>query len=171
MLEGRPVFLTWWVAKVIYTVFKEYDCYRVVYDPISQRDIGDCAIIKTFYSRPIFVAKKHFQKSEKCMHVMSLKVSTRHKGGDFYLQISVSWQVFKTRCLSSRNQFLLDILQWQILLSISLKHIRKLLLNYLLELVKATSGQRMTRETSWYTPATSALPEGHLSGDLWGTST
>lgn len=102
---------------------------------------------------------------------MSLKVSTRHKGGDFYLQISVSWQVFKTRCLSSRNQFLLDILQWQILLSISLKHIRKLLLNYLLEQVKATSGQRMTRETSWYTPATSALPEGHLSGDLWGTST
>lgn len=38
---------------MIYTVFKEYDCYRVVYDPISQRDIGDCAIIKTFYSRPI----------------------------------------------------------------------------------------------------------------------
>lgn len=84
---------------MIYTVFKEYDCYKMVYDPISQRDIGDCAIIKTFYSRPIhsvpkcliwLCRKKHFQKSEKCMHVMSLKVSTRHKGGDFYLQISVS---------------------------------------------------------------------------------
>lgn len=58
VLEGRPVFLTWWVAKVIYTVFKEYDCYKMVYDPISQRDIGDCAIIKTFYSRPIHSVPK-----------------------------------------------------------------------------------------------------------------
>lgn len=99
--------------------------------------------------------KKHF-RSQKCMHVMSLRSTQDTWGEIFIYKISVSWQVFKTRCLSSRNQFLLDILQWQILLSISLKHIRKLLLNYLLEQVKATSGQRMTREASWYTPATSA---------------
>lgn len=103
-------------------------------------------LIKTF---------SEFRKMHACNELKGLHKT--QKGGDFYLQISVSWQVFKTRCLSSRNQFRLDILQWQILLSISLKHIRKLLLNYLLEQVKATSGQRMTRETSWYTPATSQV--------------
>lgn len=31
---------------------REYVCYRMVYDPISQHDIGDCAIIIILYSVP-----------------------------------------------------------------------------------------------------------------------
>lgn len=48
---------------MIYTVFKEYDCYRVVYDPISQRDIGDCAIIKNLL----------FQAHSFCSKMMNLE--------------------------------------------------------------------------------------------------